>query len=884
MDLAVCTGSGSSGALTILRNSIRTHVVRQEELNATSAFFLEPANDRKRTREEGDVVAAASVANVVAHLLLTGINFSILFSVQSDSVQQVRGAALNVSSRTLYATYLDWMPALLQVTETEFRLVAPDGKRKLFSADLPTSSAKTPESKCVAKSALLIAEQHLLLVLFDDGRLAAYQLNDSRSVPPYKLVRDDVKAMAWWPSSSVLVLITGMDLVLLETLNGTVGNASTSTFPNFALLPPHAVEGVETPAVKLRERLNAEPLPVVTHLAVFDQHDTTSPARTEASLIIILSSGELMTYRVMPADRYGPRRCKKELYYILDVLPEMDVLESIKEKKNRLQEEREHLESMTQQMRHCSQRLVPFTNINKQRGIYVCGQSPVFLIFDPSANQLVPSRHFNTHAVRGFAPFHSRRIEGGFVYCGEGYVHFATMQPFGQMIGNGWWMERVAVGGTPHKVVYSPTAHGCLVVASTRKPFAPRKAPFDVQLRSTEDEEGNRTFHVEVPVSLPPMSASAGGPPVAMNDRYEIQFYSALDWRRTDCYQLDENEKALGASLVMISRDTSMDVEVRAATAPVCALATAYPLGEDVTSRGRVILLTVTTANGKQHLRLVHAEPMTGPVTAICGIEDCVAVAVGGTVRVFRLDFAKRSFETMAMLYAGAYVTHISAFREYLIIGDLHQSVILARFSAVNHTLTLLGKDTNMLSVVQNTMLYYGARCGMVVSDDQRQLIIMTYKPRVLEEAGKQTKILEALLTISGEYRLSGGSLVKMLRFRSSNGQRSSVALYVTNYGEIGYIVPLGDQTSRTGQWISRRLQSEVPHEAGLVPRAFLGFRQDDPTTALRGEEQLLHAPLLEVLLRQDLRTRKLIASLAQTQLDRALNVGATIAAETGLF
>ncbi|AIO01028.1 cleavage and polyadenylation specificity factor-like protein [Leishmania panamensis] len=911
MDIALCSGSGSAGSLSILRRSIRSRVVRQEELNAISVFFLEPANPdaRKRQRdvvdesERGDAPSASLVgagAVLHSHLLISGTNFSILFAVRSDSVQQVRGAALSVAARTVYAVHVDWMPGLLQVTETELRLLSGDGKRRLASTEFRTLPAIQQASSQgaaanLAVSALLVAEMRCVLVRFTDGQLLSFGLEDAKAMSTAALLLEKVTAVAWWKSAAqdprqrqhTLVVVQSMDLIFY-TLKSPQAVQRASSFPNFALIPPFAMEGVETPVVKLRERLNAEPLPTVTHLSVFDQHENAavSAAPTEATLVMILSTGELVTYRVVPADASAPRRCVKLVYHILDVAPEVDVVESIEVRKKRLQEERAHLASVTQQMRRCSERLVPFCALQgRHKGIYVCGQTPVFLVYHYATNQLVCTRHHATSAVRGFAPFHSRHVHGGFVYCGEGFVHFATMQPFGELLGSsGWWLERVRLGCTPHQVIYSPAAHGCFVVVSRPQPFSPKRAPFDVQLRMVEDEEGNRVPHVVEPVSLPPLSATSGSP-VPTNGRYEVQLFSTLDWQRVDCLALDVNEKVLSATLMQVSRDTTMDVAHRSATAPVCALATAYPLGEDVTTRGRVLLLATSQQGGQgmQQLRILHEEPMKGPVTAITRVdEDCIAVAVGGTVRVYRYDASKGVMETTAILYAGAYVTCLQAFRDYLVIGDLFHSVLFARYSEEIHTITILGRDTNSISVVSSDMLYHDTRFGLLVADDARNLMCMSYKPRLLEEPGKPPKVLESLLSVTGEYRLAGGVLLKMMRLRASAARSSSVAIYVTNMGEIGYLVPLGDQTSRTGQWVVRRLQSEVAHAGGLPPRMFLGFPQDDPLRSLKGDEWMLHFPLLEQLYRQDLRTRKLIASAAQTQLERVMNVGATVSAELG--
>uniref|UniRef100_A0A0A9WT39 Cleavage and polyadenylation specificity factor subunit 1 n=1 Tax=Lygus hesperus TaxID=30085 RepID=A0A0A9WT39_LYGHE len=125
---------------------------------------------------------------------------------------------------------------------------------------------------------------------------------------------------------------------------------------------------------------------------------------------------------------------------------------------------------------------------------------------------------------------------------------------------------------------------------------------------------------------------------------------------------------------------------------------------------------------------------MKGPVTALCEINGDLAVAVGGTIRVLHYEnkaAPQSALQTTALLYANVYVTTLSSIKTYLLYGDLHASASLARYSAVNHTLTPLAKDVHAISTVTSLPLYHQRHLGLLVSDDRRCLYSFGYVPRV---------------------------------------------------------------------------------------------------------------------------------------------------------
>ncbi|RNF11511.1 cleavage and polyadenylation specificity factor-like protein [Trypanosoma rangeli] len=874
MDLAVCAGRGGSGFLYVMRQSVRNNVFRRENVNAVSAFFLEYSHVSKRSRVERERVEGTTHLPLhlsSPHLLLTGLSFTILFTVRGESIQHVRRSEFLTGYRTVFATEIPWLNALLQVTEREGRIISCDGRNLLQKFTVVPE--REVGKKRLVKSASLMADWMSLFVLVEDGTLLRFSLKEAQATPTKEVFAEGVTAFALWQEQRRVVTFSTNGAMFISEVESSETHAA---FPQFATLPPYSFLGEDA---STKSMVGDETFSCVAHAEVVALRDGDTVEAT--SLVVILANGELAVYKVMSADTFGPLRLTKSMHHFLDNKAEREVIESIEMKKQRLQRERAMIENDTQLMRQYSRRIVSFDAIGGNSGVYVCGQHPLFLFWDLRTRELVAYRHQTLGPVRGFVPF--PLIPSGYVYCCEGFVDFASMNTYCRPGGQGWLTRRIHLGVTPHFVVYHPPAQSCFVVTSMKEPFRPQRAPFDVHLNIVYDEEGGgvQSITTEVPACNMQAVAPDAGVRVPMVDRFEIRLMSTTDWSCTDTLVLEENEQVLGAEMMEIHAEKDVD---GVHTAPVCVVSTAFPLGEDVTCRGRILILSTMRMDKKWKILLFHSEPLNGPATAVVGICKHIAVAVGGTIKLFRFDWKTRKLVVGALLYAEMYVTRMSSFRNYLIYGDLSRSCAIARFTEANHTLNVLGKDRNVVSVVHCDMMYHDRAFGILCSDDERNLLIMGYTPRVQEtEAGRPNKVLESVLSLDGEYRLPGGCLVKSLRFRSLAGN-SSVTLYATNYGEVGFIVPIGEQANRTASWLMRRLQMDLPHSAGLTPRMFLGLSQGSLRTAMRAKEMLVSAALLNEFFLLDIPTRKTIASAAYTQLERVINVATLIYEECNLF
>lgn len=888
-DIAVTFGKGVSGSLGILRQSVRDLLVPTgSPLFASSVFFIPGIPPSEKDGEQISMQRRD-------YLLTTQSNVSLYFCIH-DRIEQVRGPAIRERERTVYAAALQWKPSsLLQVTERELILVSIDGSTAFHSALLETLLLLPEQpSGGIIRTVFQVRTEHSVYILFESGVLVAVGVKPSSFVA--RVVQEGVSAAAYWKRQDrVVVLSTARDLTLYRPK----GHREVSSFPRFGLLPILSEQGVPVPMAPVPSRLEKEPLPVITNLYIFDHPSISSSTSCKdeagATLICILNSGELVTYEYVVADSFGGNRWMKDVFHFLDVDPEVEVIETLEAKKQRLETERRNKEKEKGANEQSTleysgkNQISEFTNIHQQSGVYVCGKHPVFLFYDSFRHRLSLCRHHTHGSVQSFSFFDTSHVPGGYIYCVGHHtrVQFALCSPCGSYIGNGWSLYTIPLGATPHQVFHVPEAQSCMVVTSSPEPFAFQKASFDFSLSISVNAEGNKSTTIRANPYLPPLT-STGSTPIPLNDRYSIKLVNykvAVNSINNPEEELDEvvntlklepNEKVLCGQVLQLPCNVSLD-GVSEKLSNVYAFGTGFPLGEDITTVGRLILLTPRFLKSKFVLQILHSEPLKGPVTAVTPINRHIAVAVAGTIRVFSFDWKLRKCETVAMLYAGAYITVLSSLKDYLFFGDFFSSVTMARFSATHHTLKVLGKDLHRFPVIKCEPMYYEKNFGVVSADSNRNVVFLGYSPRVQEVVDGSRVLLESILTVDSEYRVPGGSVSQLVRFRSCSRSNSSRLLYTTNYGEIGVFVGLSASANRTLQWVAQRLQSHIPHLAGLTPQVFFSTPKECPQWDFSAKQRVIYAPLVDSLYRLDLRARKSLAVAALTQVDKAFRIGTTL-------
>lgn len=650
------------------------------------------------------------------------------------------------------------------------------------------------------------------------------------------------------------------------------------------------------------------------------------------TLFIMTLGGECVAYKVLGGDVTGsdsrsPIRLIKKLHETVDcadgnVRSASARRETIEEKLQRKREagaaaaaaeqraDQQRQNTLTSQK--SVRRLVPFEDVAGYSGLYVCGRLPRF-VFSRGNGQLISHRHILPAAasatrdgaatqsvgalIRSFTPVDASWLPSGFVCCCEGFIAFGTLPPIVCVEDALVITKRIPISCTPSRVSFCAATRRAYLLASTAHTFRPVKAPFDVELKILFNEDGSVMSVSEVPPTVPLSGAATdAGMPMPSTSRYHLTILSldstspggcqrfpahaspaALEQHNSSdqSFLFDENEEILCSHLVSLPAPMGSAQDggaPQSRRASLFVVGTGYPIGEDVACRGRLLVFhAVDGAENEKNLVPILKETCKGPVTAVTGLMGkYVVAAIGGTVKVLSLDWSTKKFAVSAFLFSGLYVSSLSSVHNLLLLGDLHRSCTLARFVESEHVVEVLARHSADVSVVANGFTYRGDAAGFLVTDDQRQLLCLGYQPQLRADG----KVKESRLSLESGCRLPGGCVTTLVPMRcvgadGVNWSEQNKVLYTTNYGEIGFVMPVSEQDYRVLQWLTKRLNTDVKHSGGLPPSLFQSMDHTNRANSLLPRQRMIGTMILEQIHQFDRGEKGALCAAAGTTVDR---------------
>ena len=662
----------------------------------------------------------------------------------------------------------------------------------------------------------------------------------------------------------------------------------------------------------------------VTEMICSNMGLSTSPASSSSSaacalpmLFALSACGEVAAYQLRPSDA----ALFKVDQRFVDVEFAEEKLESLAEKKRRLNlaDDVVTVQDTTAKMRPLTQRLRVFSDLGGTSsssssnsaalaGVFVSGRRSS--LFMSRAGRLVHHHLQAGGPLRGFAEISSPAMgRARFVLAGEGHVSYCCLERRVNYLED-WCVRREPLRRTPHLVGYAAPFRACFIVASERVPFRPAHAPFDINVLVKTDGEGQAIDHsvatrVVQPFISAAASASAGGNggeedvPVPMTDRYSVALYSASPFKKVDEMPLEENEQALASAVGTLYAERAGVPITDATGAPIAhtvfAIATAFPLGEDITCRGRLLLLKPTTStdastgaatatgkgSSKKRIAVLHSEECRGPVTAVTFVGSrYVACAVAGTVKVFAYDSRAERLTTVSFLGAGNYIPTMTSFKSFLLFGDLFNSVTLGKIHGGNKTAYVLARHPKELEVTAVDICYKGKELGIVAASAGGAALLLSYEP----QRDAEGRVVGGTLAERSGARLSAPvSATARLRIPKSV-QRSelsddSVILYATAGGELGLFHPVAERVSYTLSPLAAAMCLAMPHPAGLNPALFRSATaagsavgSGGGSVGLAARQMIDGEGIIDGFMMLSLVDRAALAASAKVSLDRVLN------------
>ncbi|XVF12380.1 hypothetical protein REPUB_Repub08aG0112500 [Reevesia pubescens] len=452
-----------------------------------------------------------------------------------------------------------------------------------------------------------------------------------------------------------------------------------------------------------------------------------------------------------------------------------------------------------------SPRITIFKNISCYQGFFLSGSRPAwFMVF------------------RQRLRVHPQLCDGSivaFTVLHNGILKICQM-PSTSNYDNYWPVQKIPLRGTPHQVTYyaEKNLYPLIVSVPVHKPvnqvlssLVDQEVGHQMDNHNLSSDELHQTYTVdefEVRILEPEKS---GGP-----------------WETKATIPMQSSENALTVRVVTLFNTTTKENE------SLLAIGTAYVQGEDVAARGRVLLFSIgrNTDNPQNLVSEVYSKELKGAISALASLQGHLLIASGPKIILHK--WTGSELNGIAFYDAPPlYVVSLNIVKNFVLLGDVHKSIYFLSWKEQGAQLSLLAKDFGSLDCFATEFLIDGSTLSLMVSDEQKNIQIFYYAPK-MSESWKGQKLLSR-----AEFHV-GAHVTKFLRLQmlSTSSDRTSATagsdktnrfalLFGTLDGSIGCIAPLDELTFRRLQSLQKKLVDAVPHVAGLNPRSFRHFRSN---------------------------------------------------------
>ncbi|KAE8022429.1 hypothetical protein FH972_008231 [Carpinus fangiana] len=461
------------------------------------------------------------------------------------------------------------------------------------------------------------------------------------------------------------------------------------------------------------------------------------------------------------------------------------------------------------------QRITIFKNIGGHQGLFLSGSRPAWFMVFRERLRLHPQ--LCDGSIVAFTVLHNVNCNHGLIYVTSQGILKICQLPSVSTYDNYWPVQKIPLGGTPHQVTYfaEKNLYPLIVSVPVHKPLnqvlsslVDQEVGHQVENHNLGSDELHRTYAVEefeVRILEPEKS---GGP-----------------WPTKATIPMQSSENALTVRVVTLLNTNTKENET------LLAIGTAYVQGEDVAARGRVLLFSVgkNTDNPQDLVSEVYSKELKGAISALASLQGHLLIASGPKIILHK--WTGTELNGVAFFDAPPlYVVSLNIVKNFILLGDIHKSIYFLSWKEQGSQLSLLAKDFSSLDCFATEFLIDGSTLSLIVSDDQKNIQIFYYAPK-MSESWKGQKLLSR-----AEFHV-GAHVTKFLRLQmmSTSSDRSGAApgsdktnrfalLFGTLDGSIGCIAPLDELTFRRLQSLQRKLVDAVPHVAGLNPRSFRQF------------------------------------------------------------
>lgn len=456
-----------------------------------------------------------------------------------------------------------------------------------------------------------------------------------------------------------------------------------------------------------------------------------------------------------------------------------------------------------------------FKNIAGYQGLFLSGSRPAWFMVCRERLRVHPQ--LCDSSIAAFTVLHNVNCNHGFIYVTlQGFLKICQL-PSAFNYDNYWPVRKIPLRGTPHQVTYCAEKNLYPIILSF-----PVARPINQVLSSMLDQDVGQIERDN--------ASSDDLQKTYTLDDFEVRLLepekSGGNWEIRASILMQPCENALTVRMVTLFNSATKENEA------LMAIGTAYVQGEDVAARGRILLFSIGK-NGENSQNLVtevYSKELKGAISALASLQGHLLIASGPKITLHK--WTGSELNGVAFYDTPLYVVSLNIVKNFILLGDIHKSIYFLNWKEQGAQLSLLAKDFGSLDCHATEFLIDGSTLSLVVSDDQKNIQIFYYAPKMVE-SWKGQKLLSR-----AEFH-AGAHVTKFLRLQmlpTSDRTNATLGpdktnrfalLFSTLDGSIGCVAPLDELTFRRLQTLQRKLIDSVPHVCGLNPRSFRQFRSN---------------------------------------------------------
>uniref|UniRef100_A0A8U8AYP0 Cleavage and polyadenylation specificity factor subunit 1 n=1 Tax=Geospiza parvula TaxID=87175 RepID=A0A8U8AYP0_GEOPR len=343
----------------------------------------------------------------------------------------------------------------------------------------------------------------------------------------------------------------------------------------------------------------------------------------------------------------------------------------------------------------------PFHDIYGYSGVFICGPSPHWvLLTGRGALRLHPMGIDGP--VESFEPLSTTSTAPrGFLYFNrQGELRISVLPAY-LSYDAPWPVRKIPLRCTAHYVAYHVESKVYAVATSSPHPCTriPRMTGEEKEFESIERDERY----------VPPQQ-----------EAFSIQLISPVSWEA-----------------IPNTRPT-----VGPGGKGYVAVGTCLMQGEEVTCRGRILILDVIEVVPepgqpltKNKFKVLYEKEQKGPVTALCHCHGYLVSAIGQ--KIFLWSLKDNELTGMAFIDTQLYIHQMISVKSFILAADLMKSISLLRYQEESKTLSLVSRDAKPLEVYSVDFMVDGSQLGFLeLSDRERNLLVYMYLPEAKESFG----------------------------------------------------------------------------------------------------------------------------------------------------